>query len=131
MECDDCVMQLAVLYPNSAATVNIRVTNSSDRIVRLRRRSVLARVDAVAEIFMQTDRSRDHILTVNLVSSLSLTLCSHYVFATPSVLCRLSLTFVHPTQRFELGVNIFTVLQSPDHVSGMICHLLCVHHPPH
>jgi len=22
------------------------------------------------------------------------------------------------------------VLQSPDHVSGMICHRLCVHHPP-
>ena len=23
------------------------------------------------------------------------------------------------------------LLQSPDHVSGMICHWLCVHHPPH
>ena len=23
------------------------------------------------------------------------------------------------------------VLQSPEHVSGMICHRLCVHHPPH
>jgi len=22
-------------------------------------------------------------------------------------------------------------LQSPDHVSGVICHRLCVHHPPH
>jgi len=22
-------------------------------------------------------------------------------------------------------------LQSPDHVSGVICHRFCVHHPPH
>ena len=64
-------MQLSFLYPNSSATVDVRVSNTSQRLVTLQARSVLARTEAVADIFMQSDRSRDHILTVNLVSSLS------------------------------------------------------------
>ena len=62
------MMQLAWLYPNSAATVNIQVSDTSEQLVTLRGRSVLARTEADAEVIMQTARSRDHILTVNTVS---------------------------------------------------------------
>jgi len=62
------MMQLSWLYPDSAASVNIHVPNTSQQIVSLRGRSVRTRIEAVAEIFIETPRSRDHILTVNLVS---------------------------------------------------------------
>jgi len=67
------LMQLTWLYPNSSATVNIKVSNRSEQVVRLRGRSVLAQTEADAEIVMQTARSRDHILTVNLVSQSAFT----------------------------------------------------------
>jgi len=76
-------MQLSWLYPNSSAAVNIRVANTSDQaFIKLRGGpSLLARVEALAEIYIQTDRSRDHILTVNAVSSVYL---MHYYDAVNS-----------------------------------------------
>jgi len=65
------MMQLSWLYPDSAASINIHAPNTSQQIVSVRARSVRARIEAVAEIFMQAPRSRDHILTVNLVSWLN------------------------------------------------------------
>lgn len=58
--------QLAFLYPEAVATLDFHMMNSSRPVFRFRGRNVRVRCEGMAEIYMSTQRSQDHILTVNV-----------------------------------------------------------------